>query len=395
MGAKCLISSCYSKDFVLYVGGHVWALDWCPRVHERLENHIKCEFIAIAAHPPGSSYHKIGASLTGTGVIQIWCLLNISVNEEEVPPLTKKQKRGSKNSGDMKEKSTVVKGPRGRPRKMPKEDDNAIATQLKRPKGRPRKIQIEKYVDDLDCNDLYAQDLAVQLLDDSSELLAIDWVSWNAQEHAVQEENGKKQAASACNPAVETPMQGRRLKNRKRARSYSDNISPELYTYQKKNNRSPELLTQNEDMGSSVTNHEIQHNSEQESAASDNFSHNGSLGISSPSCMVSNDVALPRVVLCLAHNGKVAWDVKWRPSNACDSKCKHRMGYLAVLLGNGSLEVWEVPFPRTMKAFYSSAPQEGTDPRFAKLEPVFRCSMLKCGGIQSRKICLEHLCHCI
>jgi general transcription factor 3C polypeptide 2 len=248
------------------------------------------------------------------------------VNEEEVPPLTKKQKRGSKKSGDMKEKSTVVKGPRGRPRKKPKEDDNAITTQLKRPKGRSRKIQIEKYVDDLDCNDLYAQDLAVQLPDDSSELLAIDLVSRNAQEHAVQKENGKKQAASACNPAVETPMQGRRLKNRKRARSYSDNISPEL-------------LTQNEDMGSSVTNHEIQHNSEQEPAVSDNFSHNGSLGISSPSCLVSNDVALPRVVLCLAHNGKVAWDVKWRPSNACDSKCKHRMGYLAVLLGNGSLEV--------------------------------------------------------
>ncbi|KAE8098519.1 hypothetical protein FH972_016576 [Carpinus fangiana] len=326
-----------SKDFVLYVGGHVWALDWCPRVHERPEDHIKCEFIAVAAHPPGSSYHKIGASLTGRGVIQIWCLLNISVNGEEVPPLTKKQKGGPKNSGDMKEKSTVVKGPRGRPRKKPKEDDIAITTQSKRPKGRPRKIQIEKFVDDLDCNDPYAP---------------------------------------TCNLAVETPMHGRRLKNRKRARSYSDNISPEL-------------LTQNEDMGSSVTNHEIQHNSEQEPAASDNFSHNGSQGISSPSGLISNDVALPRVVLCLAHNGKVAWDVKWRPSNACDSKCKHQMGYLAVLLGNGSLEVWEVPLPRTMKVIYSSALKEGTDPRFAKLEPVFRCSMLKCGGIQSIPLTVE------
>jgi general transcription factor 3C polypeptide 2 len=289
------------------------------------------QFIAVAAHPPGSSYHKIGASLTGRGVVQIWCLLNISVNEEEVPPLTKKQKQGPKNNRDMKENSTLVKGPRGRPRKKPIEDDRAITTQSKRPKGRPRKIQIEKYVDALDCNDPYARDLAVQIPEDSSELLAIDWVSGNAQEHAVQEENGKKQksyeqAASACNPAVETPMQGRRLKSKKRARSCGDNISPEL-------------LTQNEDMGSSVTDHQIQHNSGQEPAASDNYSHNGSLGISSASCLISNDVALPRVVLCLAHNGKVAWDVKWRPSNACDSKCKHRMGYLAVLLGNGSLEV--------------------------------------------------------
>jgi hypothetical protein len=43
---------------------------------------------------------------------------------------------------------------------------------------------------------------------------------------------------------------------------------------------------------------------------------------------------------------------------------------------------WEVPLPRTMKVIYSSLHQEGTDPRFVKLEPVFRCSMLKCGGIQ-------------
>uniref|UniRef100_A0A7N2L416 Cation/H+ exchanger transmembrane domain-containing protein n=1 Tax=Quercus lobata TaxID=97700 RepID=A0A7N2L416_QUELO len=96
----------------------------------------------------------------------------------------------------------------------------------------------------------------------------------------------------------------------------------------------------------------------------------------------ASDVALPRAVLCLAHNGKVAWDVKWRPSNTSESKCKHRMGYLAVLLGNGSLEVWEVPLPCTMKVIYSSVHQEGTDPCFVKLEPVLRCSMLKCSGIQ-------------
>jgi hypothetical protein len=38
----------------------------------------------------------------------------------------------------------------------------------------------------------YARDLAVQLPEDSSELLAIDWVSGSAQEHAVQEEIGEK-----------------------------------------------------------------------------------------------------------------------------------------------------------------------------------------------------------
>lgn len=51
------------------------------------------------------------------------------------------------------------------------------------------------------------------------------------------------------------------------------------------------------------------------------------------------DAVLPRAVLCLAHNGKVAWDVKWQPSDSYGANPKHRMGYLAVLLGNGALEV--------------------------------------------------------
>lgn len=34
---------------------------------------------------------------------------------------------------------------------------------------------------------------------------------------------------------------------------------------------------------------------------------------------VPKDISLPRVVLCLAHNGKVAWDVKWKPPSANQS----------------------------------------------------------------------------
>ncbi|CAK7340261.1 unnamed protein product [Dovyalis caffra] len=35
-----------SRDFVMYVGGSVWTLDWCPGVHERLDNHIKREIFS-------------------------------------------------------------------------------------------------------------------------------------------------------------------------------------------------------------------------------------------------------------------------------------------------------------------------------------------------------------
>jgi hypothetical protein len=41
---------------------------------------------------------------------------------------------------------------------------------------------------------------------------------------------------------------------------------------------------------------------------------------------------------------------------------------------------WEVPLPHALRAVYTQ--KEGTDPRFIKLEPVFKCSMLKRGSLQ-------------
>ena len=55
---------------------------------------------------------------------------------------------------------------------------------------------------------------------------------------------------------------------------------------------------------------------------------------------VPKNVVLPRAVLCVGHDGKVAWDMKWRPHNASGSADKHIIGYLAVVLGNGSVEVY-------------------------------------------------------
>jgi general transcription factor 3C polypeptide 2 len=54
---------------------------------------------------------------------------------------------------------------------------------------------------------------------------------------------------------------------------------------------------------------------------------------------IPKGIHLPRVVLCLAHNGKVAWDIKWKPPSPDQSEQKSCLGFLAILLGNGSLEV--------------------------------------------------------
>ncbi|KAG0473222.1 hypothetical protein HPP92_015079 [Vanilla planifolia] len=106
-------------------------------------------------------------------------------------------------------------------------------------------------------------------------------------------------------------------------------------------------------------------------------------------CFIPEGIALPRLVLSLAHNGKVAWDLKWRPLDEPGSEGMHHMGYLALLLGNGSLEVWEVPLPNVVKFLYTACHAEGTDPRFLKLQPVFSCSKVKFRDRQSIPLTLE------
>ncbi|XP_022765153.1 uncharacterized protein LOC111310200 isoform X5 [Durio zibethinus] len=287
-----------SKDFVMYVGGSVWALDWCPRVHENPNRPVKCEFIAVATHPPESYYHKMGTPLTGRGIIQIWCVLNVGVNEEEDPLSKKKPKRGFQSTEAVEESS--LKRPRGRPRKKPL--DESQTDRVKRPRGRPRNKSIGEPLNS-DQNDEPFQPLDVQYPEGSFEPVSIDNTPGNMQEN-VPDKNHQIRKCS----------------------SNSFEVSP----------------------GSSIP----------------------------------GDIALPRAVLCLAHNGKVAWDVKWKPYDINDSKFNQRMGYLAVLLGNGSLEVWEVPLPNMIRNVYSLSPKQGTDPRFVKLEPVLKCSKLKCGDIQ-------------
>ena len=59
--------------------------------------------------------------------------------------------------------------------------------------------------------------------------------------------------------------------------------------------------------------------------------------------------ALPKFVFGIAHEGEVTWDAKWRPvaevdDNTCladvvDERESLRLGYLAAILGDGSVQV--------------------------------------------------------
>ncbi|KAL6145625.1 hypothetical protein ACLB2K_056311 [Fragaria x ananassa] len=508
-----------SQDFVMYVGGPVWALDWCPRVHECLESHAKCEFIAIAAHPPGSSYHKLGEPLTGRGAIQIWCLLNASVKDKG-GPIGEKPKGGKKRSAVI-EKCTEQKRPRGRPRKKPieeaidKEAKAEKSTEPKRPRGRPRKKSIDESVGNLDGRTNGDEVLAIDYPKESSKLHSMDCVPASTEGNDVQEDHDKKQS-SQSKPrgrprkkpikehvdtldagsnnnfevlAIEYRTEPLELRSTNSlANTQGDAVQGEI-SYNQTQSKKPRELHGKMPIEESVDNlvgrnntvedlddqypkesleldgmdcapestqgdekrkryrknrakisrgkagekpiehsvdnldgsshytevlavqciketselhcvpaltqaHDIQegHDGKQESSGwktNDIVSNNDYAENGSTSYSVPKDVALPRIIFCLAHHGKVAWDVKWRPLNEYDSRCKHRMGYLAVLLGNGSLEVWEVPVPRAIEVIYSSSSGEGTDPRFVKLAPVFRCSMLKSGDKKSIPLTVE------
>ena len=154
--------------------------------------------------------------------------------------------------------------------------------------------------------------LDVQVPEDSAEFLSSNVARVNCNEYAlpqcsVTKQRHTKEAVSACNTISTTlKSSGLKINHTEMEGRYSQD-------------RSQPLQYENE------ANHQPHWSFELEAPPA--------------TCSIPEDVTLPRVVSCLAHNGKVAWDVKWRPTNISDSFCKHRMGHLAVLLGNGSLEV--------------------------------------------------------
>ncbi|KAL9857010.1 putative transcription factor WD40-like family [Arabidopsis thaliana] len=334
-----------SKDFVMHVGGSVWAMEWCPRVHGNPDAQAKCEFLAVATHPPDSYSHKIGIPLIGRGIIQIWCIINATCKKDSGQVSDKGKKLTGKSrkqpSGETTE-TTEPKKPRGRPRKHPVE-----TTEPKKPRGRPRKKSTAELPVELDDDVLYVEALSVRYPENSVvpatplRILRETPVT----ETKVNNE-GSGQVLSSDNANIKLPVRRKRQKNK----STEESCTPMILEYSEAVGNVP----------------------------------------SKPSSGISEDiVALPRVVLCLAHNGKVVWDMKWRPSYAGDSLNKHSMGYLAVLLGNGSLEVWDVPMPKATSALYLSSKKAATDPRFVKLAPVFKCSNLKCGDTKSIPLTVE------
>lgn len=605
-----VVSAETRKDFVLYVGGLVWALDWCPRPERGTHSDIKCEFIAVAAHPPNSAYHRLGAPLNGQGMIQIWCLVNCSSSEvDSRAPDGKTTRKYQKKAVAQKDADTLKK-PRGRPRKnlvdkspahvdpamqfsravvqlpentsdMPLLEENILNTlpsqnmpaavdnveqksekqdgtkegnKPKKPRGRPRKnapdetpavagterwlIQAlpvphsgdstnvhplddnklispsrqkekrkkqkdvtirsnatDNAADILDTEGQCGQALIVQPTEGTSNVSLVDedlLIYPASQEQKEEKQKGLKMRKNALDktPAIAhtegpftqalvlhlsertsnmppvdknmltTPAHPKEQRRKRKAISSRKNgvaeiadapdseeplfqalavefpeDMPKIFSSEDhivyspapqknfgKRRRVPtkkalnadlectisELrrrsrgkskvrnepchdvrLTQNEGEGPSLLGQEKNNSEKGDIVLEDHVAGDGLSHLASGGGYVPKNVVLPRVVLCLGHDGKVAWDVKWRPHNASGSADKHIIGYLAVVLGNGSVEVWEIPSPQVIQRIYASQHGEGIDPRFAKLKPIFKCSKLKCGETQSMPLTVE------
>ncbi|XP_027173234.1 uncharacterized protein LOC113772936 [Coffea eugenioides] len=414
-------SSELSKDFVMYVGGSVWALDWCPRVHSYSDSSIKSEFIAVAAHPPESSYHKIGAPLRGRGFVQIWCVLGTNMQKDMQSQDKKKRKRTSRNSDTVITESSEQRRPRGRPRKQTvngssnntnshSETVTTESSKQQRRRGKPRNQPINGSSNNTNSHSEKVQTSAVQYLQDSSAVVSRDVALVDTSDH----ENVKTKLPKQMKPrgrrpkkavnnseVVQTPatkcsstlLTGDLVSGNTCNHVLEENsqLVLEVSTMKSKSVIVPSKRIRLKDKGSTRVQVSKDAQEAELSLANPPTEENLALNMitcdfGSANCSIPNDVALPRMVFCLAHNGEVAWDAKWRP---CDVSDKQRMGYLAVLLGDGALEVWEVPFPRTMKVIYSASQKEGTDPRFIRLRPVFRCPTIKRGGRQSIPLTLE------
>ncbi|GMH26343.1 hypothetical protein Nepgr_028186 [Nepenthes gracilis] len=387
------------KDFVLYVGGSVWALDWCPTPDLTADCQMNCQFIAVSAHPPDSTCHKLGAPLSGRGMVQIWCLVNGNVDKDVTSCLQRKPNQKFQKYV-AKEEKTQLKTPRGRPKKKeetqpkrprgrPKRNEETQPkrprgrpkkneeTQPKRPRGRPRKNPTNMVPDNYE--NLFIPALSIRFPKKYSDDLPTDGNFVNSpvpMKGTTKKRKAVDKGVPSSDPQSATNVSKGKWIDKEGVENGGDNDNLQSLTEYDDVEPSYESLE-----GNSLAQNDVMSSGND---AGDFCSEFGSSGHS-----IRKDLVLPRVVLCIGHDGKVAWDVKWKPSNPSDSDFKHRIGYLAVVLGNGSIEVWEVPSSRMVRVIYYSRRDEDIDPRFVKLKPVFRGSMLKCGDRHSMPLTVE------
>lgn len=63
-------------DMLLYTGGPVWAMEWCPTP----EGAPATQYIAVACHRGMDDQHRANELYAGTGLVQLWDVSKLEYN---------------------------------------------------------------------------------------------------------------------------------------------------------------------------------------------------------------------------------------------------------------------------------------------------------------------------
>lgn len=284
----------------------------------------------------------MGAPLTGRGAIQIWCMLTVYVKDGPSQGIKGKKRPNFQGKGTIiSNEQTKVPRPRGRPRKKfvsdsvenmdPDYEHTLTKVPVRRPRGRPRKKSLSDSVETIDPNNAQPQQITVEYPMGSPECNSSDWPSGSGSNHVYNEDcvriDEDSSRTGETNTLLLTAPRGRVEKPKA---GKEDHIQKNSLHFLKQCEHGVSAPV--DPLKSAVSNFDSMNPDK-------NITCTNSSEADTSENSIPVDVALPRMMFCLAHNGKVAWDVKWRPVDAHHPDSNYIMGYLAVLLGNGALEV--------------------------------------------------------
>nr|XP_024357729.1 general transcription factor 3C polypeptide 2-like isoform X2 [Physcomitrium patens] len=330
-------------DVVFFVGGSVWTLDWCPRRPGWSSQVIQNEFLVVGAHPRQSPHHRLGESLHGKGLLQIWAI--------DLRP-GKSTLVDENNGGDAMSNTPLDEGSRG---------GRLKGRGGKWGRGKERRATYDGFSDE-------EPNISASPVDTYTTLTGFN-LTKGGREKARGKGRGKGRGRG------KTTLKSSELEAETSDAEDvgpADNIKP---------GSPPETLLVY-----------VKGRAKSKRDAASRSSHKNSLS--------KSPEVLPKMILGIVHEGEVTWDAKWRPVAEVDSTCEStedldgrasiRLGFLAAILGDGSVQVFDVPLPSIweLSGIYQLEKKED-EPPIIKINPIFHSSELQSNGHKSIPLAVE------
>ncbi|KAG0585438.1 hypothetical protein KC19_2G011500 [Ceratodon purpureus] len=315
-------------DVIFYTGGSVWALDWCPRRSGWFSQNVRSEFLVVGAHPKQSPHHRLGEPLRGKGLLQIWAI-NL---------MPEKSSSVKANNGDLGR--GMHKGQGRGPNRVRGQESRAASDDFSDDESNMSSSPV----------DTYTRGTGFNLTRGGREKArGRGRGRGRGKTHLMSEAEASDDENDVTTPGSPPETSNAWIKGRARASRTGGSREVEP----------------------------------------------------SPSArkmpLSKSSVVLPKMVLGIAHEGEVTWDAKWRPvavaggasecTEGLDERECMRLGFLAVVLGDGSVQVFDVPLPTTREENGTMGGE--TEPLIVQMNPIFRSSDLQSNGHKSIPLSVE------